>query len=63
MRCTFVESVLAPASSRWYVQRCLGADCAEWAVRTATDFSTDFCGRMSIPSRAPGPAAPGNLTI
>jgi hypothetical protein len=52
LRTKFPPSSLAPASAPWFPDRCLGAGCAKWAVRTAQAFSDDFCRRMGIPARA-----------
>lgn len=52
LRTKFPPSNLAPASAPWFPDRCLGAGCAKWAVKTAQAFSDDFCRRMGIPTRA-----------
>jgi hypothetical protein len=50
----FPSSALARAPGPWFPHRCLGAGCADWAVRTADQFSDAFCQRMSIPARGFG---------
>lgn len=50
----FPPSALARAPGPWFPHLCLGAGCADWAVRTADQFSDAFCQRMSIPARGFG---------
>ena len=52
LRTKFAPSALASADVLWFPDRCLGAGCARWAVKTAQTFSDDFCLRMGIPVRA-----------
>jgi len=47
----FPPNVIAPPQAPWFPDRCLGAGCAKWAVRTVQLFSDDFCHRMAIPAR------------
>jgi len=47
----FPPNTLARAQAPWFPDRCLGAGCAKWAVRTVQLFSDDFCHRMAIPAR------------
>ena len=51
LRNRFEPNPLAPADSDWFPDLCLSAECAEWAVQAADDFSEDFCKRMSLPAR------------
>lgn len=50
----FPPSALARKPGPWFPHQCLGAGCADWAVRTADRFSDLFCQRMSIPARGFG---------
>jgi hypothetical protein len=50
----FAPSALARVAGPWFPHQCLGAGCADWAVRTADQFSDVFCQRMSIPARGFG---------
>lgn len=43
----------ASPNSLWFPHQCLGAGCAEWAVKNASDFMRVFCTRLGIPSRLP----------
>lgn len=52
LRTKFPVSTLVSADAPWFPDRCLGAGCARWAVKTAQVFSDDFSHRMGIPSRA-----------
>ena len=52
LRTKFAPNALAPPKSAWFPDRCLGAGCALWAVKTVQAFSDDFCHRMGIPARA-----------
>lgn len=47
----FLPNPLVPPASLWFPHLCLGAGCAEWAVRTAGAFSDAFCDRLGIPRR------------
>lgn len=47
----FVPNGLASADAPWFPDKCLGAGCAKWAVRSVELFSDDFCHRMAIPAR------------
>jgi hypothetical protein len=51
LRNRFEPNPLAPADSEWFPDLCLSAECAEWAVQAADDFTEDFCKRMSLPAR------------
>jgi hypothetical protein len=53
LRAKFPPNPLASQAADWFPDLCLGAGCAEWAVRAASEFSDAFCSRMSIPSRGP----------
>lgn len=55
LRTAFEPNALAPGGDVWFPDLCLGAGCAEWAVRTAEAFSDEFCTRMSIPARGMAP--------
>ena len=48
----FLPNTLASRGDPWFPDRCLGAGCAIWAVKTVQIFSDDFCLRMGIPIRA-----------
>ena len=48
----FSPNPLMAAGSLWFPHLCMGAGCAQWAVRQVAEFSKEFCARMSIPSRA-----------
>ena len=52
LRTKFPPNALASAKAPWFPDRCLGAGCATWAVKTVQVFSDDFCHRMGIPTRA-----------
>jgi hypothetical protein len=52
LRTKFAPNALASDKVPWFPDRCLGAGCAKWAVRTVQAFSDDFCKRMGIPARA-----------
>ncbi len=52
LRTKFPSNALAPAKAPWFPDRCLGAGCASWSVKTVQLFSDDFCHRMGIPTRA-----------
>ena len=52
LRTKFPPNALVPAKAPWFPDRCLGAGCATWAVKTVQVFSDDFCHRMGIPTRA-----------
>jgi hypothetical protein len=52
LRAKFPPNALVSSEVSWFPDRCLGAGCARWAVRTAQTFSDDFCRRMGIPARA-----------
>jgi hypothetical protein len=49
----FPLNSLASAGSLWFTHQCLGAGCAQWAATQAARFVTEFCTRLSIPSRVP----------
>ena len=51
LRTCFTPNTLLPPRARWFPDLCLGAGCANWALRSAEAFSNEFCGRMGIPSR------------
>jgi hypothetical protein len=48
LRGKFPENPLAPADSPYYPAKLLGHGCAQWAVRTALVFSTEFSKRMGL---------------
>lgn len=48
----FLPNTLASSGDPWFPDRCLGAGCAIWSVKTVQTFSDDFCHRMGIPIRA-----------
>lgn len=52
LKTKFPPSALALPDAPWFPELCLGAGCAQWAVKTAQVFSDDFCHRMGIPVRA-----------
>jgi hypothetical protein len=47
----FPPSPLVSAQRPWFPDRCLGAGCAKWAVKTAQLFANDFYRRMALPGR------------
>lgn len=47
----FLPNALASEDAPWFPDKCLGAGCAKWAVRSVELFSDDFAHRMAIPSR------------
>ncbi len=49
----FPLNPLAHPGSLWFPDQCLGAGCAEWAVKQAAQFMSEFCERLGIPSRVP----------
>jgi len=51
LRTCFAPNTLLAARARWFPDLCLGAGCANWALRSVQAFSDEFCGRMAIPSR------------
>ena len=51
LRDQFAPSAFAAGDSPWFPDQCLGAGCAEWAVRVVNEFSADFSRRMSLPAR------------
>jgi len=51
LRNRFDLNPLAPRDSEWFPDLCLSAECAEWAVKAADDFTEDFCKRMALPAR------------
>ena len=42
---------LVSPNTLWFPHRCLGVGCASWGVDAATNFSQEFCHRLSIPQR------------
>jgi len=52
LRTKFPPNALVPAKAPWFPDRCLGAGCATWAVKTVQVFSDDFSHRMGIPTSA-----------
>jgi hypothetical protein len=53
LRDRFAPNPLAASGSLWFPHLCMGAGCAEWAVKQAAEFSAEFCRRMGIPDRVP----------
>ena len=51
LRTCFSPNTLLGPRARWFPDLCLGAGCATWALRSVEAFSTEFSGRMGIPSR------------
>jgi hypothetical protein len=51
LRTCFAPNTLLGPRARWFPDLCLGAGCANWALRSALAFSDEFSGRMGIPSR------------
>ncbi|HVF38913.1 MAG TPA: hypothetical protein VM939_03360 [Gemmatimonadaceae bacterium] len=51
LQAKFPQNALVSEHAPWFPDRCLGAGCAKWAVRTVELFSDDFSHRMAIPSR------------
>jgi hypothetical protein len=51
IRKKFPASPLVSARRPWWPDRCLGAGCAKWAVKTVQIFTNDFYRRMSLPGR------------
>lgn len=51
LRNRFEPNPVAPADSDWFPDLCLSAECAEWAVQAADEFTEDFCKRMALPAR------------
>ena len=52
LRMKFAPNALAATKAPWFPDRCLGAGCAMWSLKTVQIFSDDFCHRMGIPTRA-----------
>jgi hypothetical protein len=52
LRMKFAPNALATTKAPWFPDRCLGAACAMWSLKTVQLFSDDFCHRMGIPTRA-----------
>jgi len=52
LRTKFAPNALVSPKAAWFPDRCLGAGCATWAVKTVQVFSDDFSHRMGIPTRA-----------
>lgn len=49
----FIPNRMTAPGNLWFPHQCLGAGCAEWAVKQAADFVTEFCTRLGIPCRVP----------
>lgn len=47
----FKPSPMVSSQRPWFPDRCLGAGCAMWAVKTAQLFANDFYRRMALPGR------------
>jgi len=47
----FQLNPLAGTGSLWFPHRCLGSGCASWAILKVERFMTEFCQKLSIPSR------------
>ncbi|EPD43268.1 MULTISPECIES: hypothetical protein [Delftia] len=50
LRGKFALNSLTGAGNPFYPDKVLGAGCAEWAVKTAVDFTDAFFGRLGIPA-------------
>lgn len=48
LRGKFYENPLAPADSPYYPTKLLGHGCAQWAVKTALTFSSEFAERLGL---------------
>ena len=51
LRAKYKHNALCSDADPAFPDRLLSAGCAEWAVRIAERFSSEFCHRMGIPSR------------
>ena len=51
LKSKFKLNPFAPAGSLWFPHRCLGSECAKWAVNVSREFIKDFCDRMGVPLR------------
>jgi hypothetical protein len=49
LQALFSASSIAEADAPWFPDRCMGAGCAEWAVKVVQDFTDDFSKRMQLP--------------
>ena len=49
IRGKFESNPYAPRDAPFFPYHCLGAGCAEWAVRTARTFVEEFAGRLGLP--------------
>jgi hypothetical protein len=49
----FPLNPLADPGVLWFPDQCLGAGCADWAIKQAAEFVTEFCQRLGIPGRVP----------
>jgi hypothetical protein len=49
----FPLNPLANAGSLWFPDQCLGAGCAEWAIKQVVDFMREFCSHLGVRCRLP----------
>ncbi|HJU73748.1 MAG TPA: hypothetical protein VJ717_08365 [Gemmatimonadaceae bacterium] len=47
----FALNPMAAPDSPWFPHQCLSADCADWAIKAADDFTDAFCRRIALPAR------------